>query len=244
MKRSQKSQELRLSTHCKSEAAATGLIGDMQRGRGRPNRQPRGGRGDGRGGNTNNNASRPSRTRPAYTSVPPIRAIHEGCGVSIVLKEDQQSGHQVKGIVADILTRGDHPRGVKVRLRDGRVGRVQGLVSEAEGLEGEGIVGGPSANLGRNGEGGANAGRGGMRGGRIERDIREVDEYLYENRASTQDYGLFAALEEADKNHEQSRTNLRSGQPASDEIVVCPVCFEFEGDEASVAHHVEQHFAE
>lgn len=215
----------------------------MQRGRGRPNRQSRGGRG-GRGGNTNDNSPRPTRSRPAYTSVPPIRAIHPGGGVSIILKEDQQSGHQVKGVVADLLTRGDHPRGVKVRLRDGRVGRVQGLVSEAEGLEGEGIVGGPEANLGRNGEGAANAGRGERRGGRIERDIREDDEYLYENRASNQDYGLFAALEEADKRHEQSRAGPPLGQVASEELAVCPVCYKFEGDEASVAHHVEQHFAE
>lgn len=217
----------------------------MQRGRGRPNRQSRVGRGGGRGGNTNDNSPRPSRPRPAYTSVPPIRAIHPGGGVSIILKEDQQSGHQVKGIVADLLTRGDHPRGVKVRLRDGRVGRVQGLVSEAEGLQGEGIVGGPDANLGRNGEGVANAGRGGgRRGGRIERDIREDDEYLYENRATTQDSGLFAALEEADRRHAQSRVEPGAQSLASESTAVCPVCYKFEGDEASVAHHVEQHFAE
>lgn len=230
--------------HCKSNAGPTGLLGNMQRGRGRSNRQPRGGREDGRGASTNNNAPRPPRPRPAYTSVPPIRAIHAGGGVSIILKEDQQSGHQVKGIVADLLTRGDHPRGVKVRLRDGRVGRVQSLVSEADGLEGEGIVGGPGANLGRNGEGTADTGRVGWRGGRMERDIREDDEYLYENRASTQDYGLFAALEEADKRHEQNRAGPPSGQPVSDEVSVCPVCYKFEGDEASVAHHVEQHFPE
>ncbi|KAF2628153.1 hypothetical protein BU25DRAFT_40816 [Macroventuria anomochaeta] len=217
----------------------------MQRGRERPNRQSqRGGRGGASGGNTNDSSSRPSRPRPAYTSVPPIRAIHPGGGVSIILKEDQQSGHQVKGIVADLLTRGNHPRGVKVRLRDGRVGRVQGLVSEAEGQQGEAIVGGPEANLGRNGEGAASAGRGGRRGGRMERDIREDDEYLYENRASNQDYGMFAALEEADKRHEQSRLGSTMQTLAPEETAVCPVCFKFEGDEASVAHHVEQHFAE
>ena len=120
---------------------------------------------------------------------------------------------------------------------------MQGLMSEAEGLEGESIVGGPGADLGRNGEDAASAGRG-RRGGRMEKDIREDDEYLYESRASTQDYGLFAALEEADKRHEQSRTGPPSGQPVSDEVAVCPVCYKFEGDEASVAHHVEQHFGE
>lgn len=217
----------------------------MQRGRGRPNRQSRGGRGGGRGGSANDSSSRPPRPRPAYTSVPPIRAIHPGGGVSIILKEDQQSGHQVKGIVADLLTRGDHPRGVKVRLRDGRVGRVQGLVSEAEGLQGEGIVGGPDADLGRNGEGAASAARsGGRRGGRIERDIREDDEYLYENRGPAQDAGLFAALEAADLRHEQNRVGPGAHSLASEATAVCPVCYKFEGDEASVAHHVEQHFAE
>lgn len=220
----------------------------MQRGRGRPNRQSRGGRGGGgrggkRGGASNDNSPRPSRSRPVYTSVPPIRAVQPGGGVSIVLKEDQQSGHQVKGIVADLLTRGDHPRGVKVRLRDGRVGRVQGLVSEAEGLQGEGIVGGPGADLGRNGEGAASAG-GGRRGGRMERDIREDDEYLYENRASSQDYGLFAALEAADRRHEDSKVVPATQSLAPQEPAICPVCYKFEGDEASVAQHVEQHFAE
>ncbi|KAF1924545.1 uncharacterized protein M421DRAFT_103682 [Didymella exigua CBS 183.55] len=216
----------------------------MQRGRGQPNRRSRGGRGSGRGSHADTDSARPPRPRPAYTSVPLIRAIHPGGGVSIILKEDQQSGHQVKGIVADLLTRGDHPRGVKVRLRDGRVGRVQGLVSEAEGLEGEGIVGGPGATLGRNGEGATNAGGRGRRGGRMERDIREDDEYLYDNRASNQDYGLFAALEEADKQHERSRAGLPLGQLALEKLAVCPVCYKFEGDEDSVAHHVEQHFAE
>lgn len=239
-------ETLDTAKHLNRETYRQNQAGDMQRGRGQSYRRSRGGRGSGggRGGHTNDDSSRPSKPRPAYTSVPPIRAIHPGGGVSIVLKEDQQSGHRVKGIVADLLTRGDHPRGVKVRLRDGRVGRVQGLVSEAEGVEGEGIVGGPEAGLGRNGEGGANIARGGRRSGRMERDIREDDEYLYENRASTQDYGLFAALDEADKRHEQSRAGPSSELLTSAEVAVCPVCYKFEGDEASVAHHVEQHFAE
>lgn len=163
--------------------------------------------------------------------------------MSIVLKEDQQSGHQVKGIVADLLTRGDHPRGVKVRLRDGRVGRVQGLVSEAEGQQGEAIVGGAGANLGRNGEGVESIARG-RRGGRMERDIREEDEYLYENRSPNQDQGLFAALDEADKRHEQRRIGPAFPPLRPEETAFCPVCFKFTGDEAAVAMHVEEHFAD
>jgi uncharacterized repeat protein (TIGR03833 family) len=163
-----------------------------------------------------------------------------------VLKQDQPTGHQVCGIVADLLTRGDHPRGVKVRLRDGRVGRVQKIVSESEGQQGEAVVGGAGAGLGRDGEGGGSSmGRAGGRmvGGRVERDIRDEDEYLYdEGRSGRQpaDVGLFAALEEADRRH-------RGGNSADvrpEEVATCPVCGLFEGDEAAVAHHVEEHFGE
>jgi ATP-dependent RNA helicase RhlE len=39
---------------------------------------------------------------------------------------DQRTGKRTEGIVADILTKSSsHPRGIKVRLTDGQVGRVQ-----------------------------------------------------------------------------------------------------------------------
>ena len=60
--------------------------------------------------------------------VPRRAQLSAGTPVSIVLKQDQRTGKQVQGVVSDILTRGDHHRGVKVRLRDGRVGRVQALL--------------------------------------------------------------------------------------------------------------------
>jgi hypothetical protein len=146
--------------------------------------------------------------------------------------------------VADLLTRGDHPRGVKVRLRDGRVGRVQRLVSVEEGERGESIVGGAGANVGR--DGGSSGGRGGgggfgIRGGRIERDIREDDEYLYdENKSAVANDGWFAALEQAD----QRWKDERGGKVVAEDVVKCPVCGEFEGDERAVAHHVEGHFGD
>jgi uncharacterized repeat protein (TIGR03833 family) len=53
-------------------------------------------------------------------------AIKPGLRVSIVLKEDQRSGKLTEGIVKDILTNSAvHPRGIKVRLQNGQVGRVQ-----------------------------------------------------------------------------------------------------------------------
>ncbi|KAH3939641.1 hypothetical protein HBH64_197820 [Parastagonospora nodorum] len=189
--------------------------------------------------------NRPPRPRdPDYPSVPAITSLYEGRAVSIILKQDQQTGHQVHGIVADLLTRGDHPRGVKVRLRDGRVGRVQKLITPAEGEQGERLVGGASANLGRNGDGVESSTRGrgglGMRGGRIERDIREEDDYLYDEsrgNAPVRNDGLFAALEAADQRHQEER-----GLGGEEKIATCPVCGEFEGDERAVAHHVESHF--
>jgi uncharacterized repeat protein (TIGR03833 family) len=52
--------------------------------------------------------------------------IHQGLAVSIVLKQDQRTGKLTRGIVKDILTKSAfHPHGIKVRLMDGQVGRVQ-----------------------------------------------------------------------------------------------------------------------
>lgn len=52
--------------------------------------------------------------------------VTRGVEVLIVLKRDQRTGRLTRGIVKDILTRsGKHPRGIKVRLQDGSIGRVQ-----------------------------------------------------------------------------------------------------------------------
>ncbi len=49
--------------------------------------------------------------------------------VQIVLKQDQRSGKLTEGIIKDILTNSpDHPHGIKVRLTDGRIGRVQAII--------------------------------------------------------------------------------------------------------------------
>jgi len=46
--------------------------------------------------------------------------------VDIVTKADQRSGKVVRGIVQEVLTNTSyHPHGIKVRLTDGQVGRVQ-----------------------------------------------------------------------------------------------------------------------
>ena len=51
--------------------------------------------------------------------------IKLGLKVEIVLKKDQRTGKRTEGVVKEILTRSSfHPHGIKVRLTDGRVGRV------------------------------------------------------------------------------------------------------------------------
>ncbi|MDN5050097.1 YwbE family protein [Aliarcobacter butzleri] len=55
--------------------------------------------------------------------------IKAGLKVNIVLKEDQRMGKLTSGIVKDILTNSPtHPHGIKVRLQDGQVGRVQEIL--------------------------------------------------------------------------------------------------------------------
>jgi len=55
--------------------------------------------------------------------------IHPGLEVEIVLKQDQRTGKRTRGIVREILTPSpNHPRGIKVRLTSGAVGRVQAIL--------------------------------------------------------------------------------------------------------------------
>lgn len=55
--------------------------------------------------------------------------IKPGIIVDIVLKKDQPTGKLTRGVVQDILTSSsEHHRGIKVRLTDGQVGRVQNII--------------------------------------------------------------------------------------------------------------------
>ncbi len=59
------------------------------------------------------------------------RNIRPGVRVEIVLKKDQRSGKRTVGVVKDILTSSAfHSRGIKVRLEDGQIGRVQTVLSD------------------------------------------------------------------------------------------------------------------
>ena len=92
-------------------------------------------------GNNNNNtteSNKHSRSRnngrspspPTPQSGQPGRQFHRSCipidaEVFVLKKEDQRTGRETRGIVSRHLTRSEyHPRGIKVMLTDGVVGRV------------------------------------------------------------------------------------------------------------------------
>lgn len=57
--------------------------------------------------------------------------IRSGLSVAVILKQDQRTGKRTVGVVKDILTSSStHPHGIKVRLTDGQVGRVQEILSD------------------------------------------------------------------------------------------------------------------
>jgi uncharacterized repeat protein (TIGR03833 family) len=206
----------------------------MQRPRnrqGRPAQQNDRGRGRGRGGFRSGRQD-----SPVYAqNVPNIQQVISGAFVSIVLKVDQPTGREVQGVVADVLTSGNHPRGIKVRLADGRVGRVQRMTSEEEARAGP-------VGLGRNGENGQ-VNIQPATGSRIVnryRDVREEEEL----QQPATGYSLGDFLPAGHPLREDTNTTLSTTEsPAGDsKEQVCPVCGEFEGDEIAVSHHVATHF--
>jgi uncharacterized repeat protein (TIGR03833 family) len=55
--------------------------------------------------------------------------IKPGIQVNIVMKKNQSTGIITEGVVKNILTKSpSHPHGIKVRLTDGKVGRVQSII--------------------------------------------------------------------------------------------------------------------
>ena len=59
--------------------------------------------------------------------------VRPGMLVNIVLKKDQRTGELTQGIVKNILTSAPyHHRGIKVRLDDGQIGRVQEILPDED----------------------------------------------------------------------------------------------------------------
>lgn len=63
-----------------------------------------------------------------HVVVPPRDVLKPGVAVWVAEKKNYKNGILTAGIIKDILTsKEDHPRGIKVRLDDGTIGRVQAL---------------------------------------------------------------------------------------------------------------------
>ena len=57
------------------------------------------------------------------------RLVVDNLDIKIILKQHQRSGKLTEGIVKNILTNSStHPHGIKVRLTDGKIGRVQSIM--------------------------------------------------------------------------------------------------------------------
>ncbi|KAJ5612279.1 hypothetical protein N7510_005473 [Penicillium lagena] len=194
----------------------------------------------------------PGRSRPSHPRVPPSKSINPGTPVNIILKVDQPTGHTVSGTVGEVLTRGDHPRGVKVRLADGRVGRVQSLRSGDEltdSMQEEADV--REGGIQLRTEGGDPSGR---RNRFAAQDMRLDGP----EEPSSEPLGLDMYIRPPKGNKRGQKTQTRQSLNERDDemmdttgilqtttaIASCPVCGAFEGDEAAVAHHVAGHFEE
>jgi uncharacterized repeat protein (TIGR03833 family) len=96
-----------------------------------------------RGGTRSNSgggARRPRRPRDPAPAIPPPGQPGRGCfrelvvvgnDVFVVLKNDQRTGVETRGTVSRHLTNSPyHPRGIKVMLTSGQVGRVTRFVDD------------------------------------------------------------------------------------------------------------------
>ncbi|KAK3343345.1 hypothetical protein B0H65DRAFT_246280 [Neurospora tetraspora] len=164
--------------------------------------------------------------------VPTTREVIPGAGVNIVLKVDQPTGRTVSGTIQDVLTKGNHPRGIKVRLTDGRVGRVQSMNSSPDSGSADmesfnATFDSPSRQPHHRGSSRPD------RGGHLQNP-------------PTQQFGLDAYIKPA-KTKKGRGSTVSDPLPSTvepEEESVCPVCADFRGDATAVAHHVAAHFGE
>jgi uncharacterized repeat protein (TIGR03833 family) len=176
----------------------------------------------------------PRTPRDYNANVPTIQQVTPGASVSIVLKEDQPTGREVQGIVQNLLTRGNHPRGIKVRLNDGRVGRVQRMA------DGQTPPQQPSAQQQQQQPTTGFVVRREGRQAPTYTDVRN-DEYPSLPPPRT----LFDFLPETETESRNTDVAEAQSEPVifSSATVKCPICQTFTGDEAAVTHHVEEHLA-
>lgn len=177
----------------------------------------------------NSHSRAPPTLAQSLGTVPTTAQVYPGATVSIVLKEDQPTGKETQGTVQDVLTKGDHPKGIKVRLRDGRVGRVQGVVTTFT-TGGEYPEGPPPMNWFSEGsDRGGTVGRASAQRGAVRyTDVRN-DGYEEPPPRTLADWFPDEAVS----------SPAHSAPKEAAVIVKCPFCDEFEGDEVAVSYHVD-----
>lgn len=166
--------------------------------------------------------------------IPTIKDVIPGASVNIVLKADQPTGRTVAGVVANLLTRGNHPRGIKVRLTDGRVGRVQSMVSGTEtGMH----MTSASASASAPAPAAMSTTQTTTSESGLPSENVSLDAYITRGKPRQNGKG-------GGKSSKKGPVVGREEEDVtqSSDVVICPVCGEFNGDEVAVAHHVESHF--
>ncbi|KAG6010806.1 hypothetical protein E4U21_004194 [Claviceps maximensis] len=187
------------------------------------NRQPR------HGSKNNNQAGTPSRRPPATPqqatgTVPSVLQVIPGASVFIILKEDQPTGKETAGVVAELLTRGNHPRGIKVRLQNGQVGRVQRMGNEAAALVDAAEIQHSKATQP-------------TRFSHRYTDVRNDLDYPSEPPSRSLNDFFPPSLGE---NNTNAESDAERSVPCASVAVQCPFCDSFEGDEIAVTCHIER----
>ncbi|KAI8628181.1 hypothetical protein F5Y19DRAFT_144451 [Xylariaceae sp. FL1651] len=199
-------------------------------------------------------------------AVPKTHEVIPGAHVNIILKVDQPTGRQVRGTVRDVLTRGDHHRGIKVRLTDGRIGRVQSIVLQVGGdsatqpslsspfMNGPspppiGIHPFPDNVRPSQGQGSRSRHRDVRLDGMLDVAPEQMDlgAYIVPSRRKRK------GRKGADANQPDEAAGLENGSKSNNNevepniataVTTCPVCEAFEGDETAIAHHIAEHFGD
>ncbi|KAI9167539.1 hypothetical protein HJFPF1_03667 [Paramyrothecium foliicola] len=179
------------------------------------NRQPRPGR-QNQPGYSGPPSRAPATPQQAAGTVPTQQQVIPGASVFIVLKEDQPTGRETQGIIQDVLGRGNHPRGIKVRLQGGHVGRVQRMGYNTSSSAA------PQS---------FSASSGSSRLSHRYTDVRN-DEYPSEPPSRSLADFMPTMINE--------RASAPEIEVSSQQTVRCPFCEAFEGDEEAVTYHIEK----
>ncbi|KAI2466323.1 hypothetical protein F4781DRAFT_355482 [Annulohypoxylon bovei var. microspora] len=207
----------------------------------------------------------------ANRTVPKTTEVIPGAVVNIVLKADQRTGREVRGTVRDVLTRGDHYRGIKVRLTDGRIGRVQSMSSvppaSSSGPDDATLISSPappedeaavSANQTVSMETHPRERRPRYRDVRLDEPLEvppeqtDLSAYIVPAKRKGKGKGKGKNKNGPKESGQQDGSARHGGVSGSNDsssvadvtsaTATCPVCGTFEGDETAVAHHVAEHF--